>query len=175
MESNPHDDRPPVEPLEDGCRLGFPADLLPTVTEEEFRSLQIEPLPAFRQPSSDETLVNKPLIVYTRPSSQTLRTGMFDFGIDVVATPRDYTWDFGDGSEPLRTSSAGAPYPSFDLTHLYAAPLTATVRLTTTWTGTFRVDEDPDGVWTDIDGTAVTTTTLAPFDVVELRSRLVTD
>ena len=72
-----------------------PADLLPTVTEEEFRSLQIEPLPAFRQPSSDETLVNKPLIVYTRPSSQTLRTGMFDFGIDVVATPRDYTWDFG--------------------------------------------------------------------------------
>lgn len=151
-----------------------PADLLPVITQEEFRRLLIEPLPAFRQPSSQEVLVNKPLIVYTEPASQTFRTSVFDFGIDVVATPREYTWDFGDASEPLHTASAGAPYPEFDITHTYARPLTATVTLTTTWTGRYRVD-DPHGAWSDVNGTAVTTTTLDPFEVIELRSRLTGD
>lgn len=152
-----------------------PADLLPTITEEEFRRLRITPPTAHRQPALGDVLVNKPLIVYTDPSEQEFRTAVFDFGIDVVATPLEHSWSFGDGSEPLRTRSAGAPYPSFELTHLYASPLTATVTLTTTWKGRYRVDQDVEGRWTTIDGTAITTTSIEPFEVVELRSRLVDD
>jgi len=149
-----------------------PADLLPTLTEEQFRELTIVSPPAHRQPASEETLVNKDLIVYTEQAEQRFRTTLFDFAIDVVATPTSYAWDFGDGSDPLVTASPGAPYPSFELTHRYRDPQTASVTLTTTWSGRFRVD-DPHGTWQDVEGTAVTTTTTDEFQVVELRSRLV--
>lgn len=149
-----------------------PDDLLPPFTERDFRQFTIEPPEAHRQPATGDVLVNKALIVYTEDVERTFRTDLFGFGIDVVATPLEYTWDFGDGGA-LTTTSPGAPYPSFELTHDYAEAMTATVTLTTTWEGRYRVDEDPDGEWRDIDGTAVTTTTLDPFDVVELRTRLV--
>ncbi|ASR56041.1 hypothetical protein [Cellulomonas sp. PSBB021] len=45
--------------------------------------------------------------------------------------------------------------------------------VTTVWEGRYRVDEDPDHEWRTIDGTALTTTTLDPFEVTELRSHLV--
>lgn len=149
-----------------------PDDLLPQFTEQDFRSLTIASPEAHRQPATGDVLVNKPLIVYTEPDvERRFRTSLFGYGIDVVATPLEYTWDFGDGTE-LTTTSPGAPYPSFELTHDYRAPGAATVTLTTTWEGQYRVDEDPDGEWRDIDGTAVTTVALDPFEVVELRTRL---
>lgn len=148
-----------------------PDDLLPPFPQVEFRRLTIAPLEAHRQPSRSEVLVNKPLIVFTDPVQRVFRTDLFGFAVDVEATPVAYTWDFGDGST-LDTRSTGSPYPSQDLTHTYRSVTTATVSLTTTWTGRYRVDEDPDREWREIDGTAVTTTTLDPFDVIELRSRL---
>ncbi|UJP39474.1 hypothetical protein F1D97_14255 [Cellulomonas palmilytica] len=131
-----------------------PGDLLPGITAEDFRELTIVSPPAHRQPTSDETLVNKDLIVYTEQAEQRFRTTIFDFAIDVVATPTSYSWDFGDGSEPLVTTSPGAPYPSFELTHRFHDPLTTSVTLTTTWSSRFRVD-DPYGTWQDVEGTAV--------------------
>ena len=149
-----------------------PDELLPPFTEADFRRLTIEPSPAHRQPASGTTLVNKPLIVYTERTEREFRTTLYGFAIDVVARPVEYVWDFGDGTT-LNTTSVGAPYPSFELTHTYAQAQSATVALTTIWSGTYRVDEDPDGEWRAIRGTGETTTTLAPFDVVELRSHLV--
>lgn len=152
-----------------------PDDLLPPFTEADFRSLTIVSPDAHRQPATGDVLVNKPLIVYTEPDvERRFRTSLFGYGIDVVATPLEYTWAFGDGTE-LTTTSPGAPYPSFELTHDYRAPGAATVTLTTTWEGQYRVDEDPDGEWRDINGTAVTTVALDPFEVVELRTRLTDD
>lgn len=152
-----------------------PDDLLPPFSERDFRSLTIASPEAHRQPATGDVLVNKPLIVYTEPDvERRFRTSLFGYGIDVVATPLEYTWDFGDGTE-LTTTSPGAPYPSFELTHDYRAPGAATVTLTTTWEGQYRVDEDPDGEWRDIDGTAVTAVALDPFEVVELRTRLTDD
>lgn len=148
-----------------------PADLLPTLTQEELRRLRIDPAPAHRQPNAPQTLVNKDLIVYTERAEQRFRTTIFDYAIDVVVTPATYSWDFGDGTEPLVTASPGAPYPSFELTHRYAEPLTASVTLTTTWTARFRVD-DPHGEWQDVEGTAVTTMRTDEFEVIELRSHL---
>ena len=149
-----------------------PDDLLPTFNATDLRRLQIEPLKAHRQPSGEEALVNKPLIVYTDPEHRTFRTDLFGFGIDVDVFPVAYTWDFGDGAV-LATADPGAPYPSFDVAHTYTQELTATISLTTTWEGRYRVDDDPDHEWRDIAGTAQTTTPFAPFDVIELRSTLV--
>lgn len=150
-----------------------PVDLLPPFSEVDFRRLPIEPLTAHRQPSGDQVLVNKPLIVYADSEHRTFRTDLFGFGIDVDVYPVEYTWDFGDG-ETLTTVDPGSPYPSFDVTHTYAAEFTgARIALTTTWKGKYRVGEDPKRRWLDIEGTAFTMTTFDPFDVVELRSRLV--
>lgn len=148
-----------------------PEDLLPPFPQADFRRLTIAPLAAHRQPARDEVLVNKPLIVYADAEHRTFRTSLFTYGIDVDVYPVEYAWDFGDG-ETLTTTSPGNPYPSFDVAHTYREATSATVVLTTTWKGTYRVDEDPDGEWRDISGTATTTTTLDPFDVIELRSRL---
>ena len=103
---------------------------------------------------------------------RTFRTSLFDYGIDVVTSPVEYTWDFGDG-QTLTTTSPGGPYPNRDVEHVYEDVGTFTVTLTTVWEGRYRVDEDPDHEWRTIDGTALTTTTLDPFEVTELRSHLV--
>ncbi|ASR55577.1 hypothetical protein [Cellulomonas sp. PSBB021] len=149
-----------------------PDDLLPQFSQEDLRRLTIEPLTAHRQPSGEEALVNKPLIVYADAEHRTFRTDLFGFGIDVDVYPVEYTWDFGDG-QTLTTVDPGSPYPSFDVAHTYSQELTATVTLTTAWEGKYRVDEDPDHEWRDIQGTAHTTTPFEPFDVIELRSTLV--
>jgi len=48
---------------------------------------------------------------------------------------------------------------------------TDTITATTEWSGKFRVDGDTQ--WHDILGTAETTASSPPFDIVERRSRLV--
>jgi hypothetical protein len=55
----------------------------------------------------------------------------------ITIAASSYSWDWGDGSEPLDTDSPGGPYPDGDVTHAYHqnGPVTATV--TTTWTGTY--------------------------------------
>ncbi len=151
-----------------------PEDLLPRMTEEEFRRLSIAPAPAHMQPTGGEVLVNKPTIVFTEGGVQTFRTDLLGYGIDVEATPLTFTWDFGDGARPLVTAELGRPYPDFDLARTYTTPTRTHITLTATWTGRYRVDIDPLHKWRDIDGTAFTTASTPDFEVVELRSRLVT-
>lgn len=148
-------------------------DLLPRMTQEDFRRLSITPAPAHMQPEGGEVLVNKPTIVFTEASVQTFRTDLLGYGVDVEATPRSFAWDFGDGSRPLVTAQVGQPYPSFDLARTYLAPTHTRITMTATWTGRYRVDIDPLHKWREIDGTAFTTSSTPDFDVVELRSRLV--
>ena len=156
-------------------RIGWacPDDLLPPFEQAELRRLKIEPTATHRQPGVGGTvLVNKGIIGWVEPDERTFRTSLFDYGIDVVTWPVEYTWDFGDG-HTLTTTSPGGPYPNRDVEHVYEQTGTFTVTLTTVWKGKYRVDEDEDHEWRDIDGTALTTTTLAPFEVTELRGRLV--
>lgn len=150
-----------------------PEDLLPRMTQEDFRRLSITSAPAHMQPEGGEVLVNKPTIVFTEAGVQTFRTDLLGYGVDVEATPRSFAWDFGDGSRPLVTAEVGRPYPSFDLARTYLAPTRTRITLTATWTGRYRVDIDPLHKWREIDGTAFTTSSTPDFDVVELRSRLV--
>ena len=72
----------------------------------------------------------------------------------------------------LTTTSPGHAYPDHDVAHPYTRLGTYTITLTTTYTGRYRLAGDPD--WTDVDGTATTTTSAPAITIVEARTRLVT-
>ena len=150
---------------------GCPADLLPIFTAEDFRRLPLAPPVLHLQPDRGWVLVNKETIVSTERTEQTLRTELLGRGIDVVATPDTFTYDFGDGSRDLVTDSAGHPYPDHDTFHVYEDLGSVQITLTTTWKARYRVDGTTQ--WRDVVGTAETSATSAPFTVEERRSRLV--
>lgn len=152
---------------------GCPEDVIPPLTADDFRRLPL-PAPALSvQPARDWVLVNKDTIVYTDPTVVLLHTDLLGYPMDVQATPTSFTYDFGDGSAPLTTTSPGAPWPHQDTTHVYATTGTRTITLTTTWSGRYRITGTT--TWHDVDGTATTTATSTPFDVQERHSHLVAD
>ncbi len=150
-----------------------PEDLIPRMTQEDFRRMTIPAAPARMQPDSGPVLVNKKTIVYTETGVQTLRTDLLGYGVDIEATPVSYAWDFADGQPPVVTTSQGHPFPDHDVFSTYFRPGTARITLTTTWTGRYRVDIDPLHKWREIDGHAFTTSATPDFEIVELRGRLV--
>ena len=163
----------PTSPWGGWTRLdpgGCSTDLLPTLTEADFRLLPI-PAPALTlQPDRGWVLVNIETIVTTNPDPITLRTDLLGHAITVQATPTTWTYDFGDG-HTLTTTSPGHPYPHHDVFHEYEQPGTATITLTATWTGRYLIDGTT--TWRDINGTATTTTTSTPITIEERTSHLV--
>ena len=150
---------------------GCPEDVVPPMTAEDFRRLPL-PAPALTvQPARGWVLVNKDTIVYTDPAVVHLTTDLLGYPMEVEATPSRFTYDFGDGSAPLSTTSPGAPWPHQDTAHVYRQLGTRAITLTTTWSGRYRVVGTT--VWHDVNGTATTTATSAPFEVQELRAYLV--
>ncbi len=149
---------------------GCGVDLLPELTAADFRLLPIPAPTLTLQPDRGWVLINIATIVTTNPDPITLRTDLLGHGITVEATPTSWTYDFGDG-HTLTTRSPGHPYPHHDVFHEYEQPGTATITLTATWTGRYLIDGTT--TWRDINGTATTTTTSAPFTIEERTSRLV--
>jgi len=137
----------------------------------EFQRLPLTPSPLSVQPPSGWTLVNVDTIVFTDDDDQLLATTVLGVGVTIRATPVRYTWDFGDGSDPLITTDPGHAWPEYTLAHRYQAEATHTIRLTTTWTGQFQVAGTT--TWEPVDGTATTTTTSDPLTVYEARAHLV--
>ncbi|QWC18007.1 hypothetical protein KKR89_16475 [Cellulomonas dongxiuzhuiae] len=162
----------PWGPWDDIDAGGCGVDLLPVLTEADFRLLPL-PAPTFTlQPDRGWVLINIETIVSTDPTPVTLRTELLGYGITVEATPTRWTYDFGDG-HTLTTRSPGHPYPNHDVFHEYENPGTTTITLNAEWTGRYQIDGSP--IWRDINGTANTTTTSPPFTVEERTSRLVAD
>ncbi|NTW40727.1 MAG: hypothetical protein HGA44_12720, partial [Cellulomonadaceae bacterium] len=116
---------------------GCPEDPATTtiLTAEEFRRLPLAPSTPQYQPADGRGLVNVDLIVYTDPTPQTLTTTVLGTPVTVLATPTQWSWDFGDGTEPLTTTDAGAPYPHHTVARPYTQPGPYQVQGTTTWTG----------------------------------------
>lgn len=149
-----------------------PEHLLPPVGIEDLRVLRI-PAPEVGVQPSGEMLVNKASILFASDDAQTFDTMISGFEVEIVAEPVRWDWEFDDG-ETLTTDTPGEPYPSFDITHTFLAPIEdSTVRLTASWRGRYRVAADPLRKWRDINGTATTQSISDPFDVIELRTRLV--
>ena len=164
----------PTEPWQQPTlALGWscPQDALPVFTITDFRRLPITPSVLTIQPPRDEVFVNMPTIVYTDPAVQTFTTTLLGFPVEVDATPTRFTWDFGDGSEPIVTTSPGHPYPDHDVAYPYPYEGTYTITLTTEFTGRYRLAGAT--TWLPVVGTATTTTTSPPITAVEHRTHLV--
>ena len=134
---------------------------------EVFRYFQTLPLPQLptRQQPPGNALVGLPVIFFTDgPTTQTFTLDIRGFTVDIVATATGFTWRTGDGTE-LTTTDPGAPYPDHTISHDYASG-TYTASLTTTWSGSFSVD---DGLALPVPGT--TTTDGPPTTVTVLQAR----
>lgn len=149
-----------------------PWDGLPPLSQEEFRRLPIAPSPITIQPDRVDVFVNLPTIVYTDPTTQTFTTTLLGTLIDVEATPARFTWDFGDGSDPIVTTSPGHPYPDHDVAYPYPREGTFTITLTTEFTGRYRITGTT--TWRPVTGTATTTTTAGPLTPEEHHAHLTT-
>lgn len=148
-----------------------PQDQLPTLTLEAFRRLPLAPPPLTIQPDRPEVLVNIATITMAEATTQHFTTDLLGYPIEVEATPSAFVWDYGDGSEPLRTTSPGHPWPDHDVSHDYRAPGAYTITLTTEFSGRYRLVGST--TWLDVTGVATTTTTAPPITAVERESRLV--
>ncbi|MCF4120400.1 PKD domain-containing protein [Antribacter sp. KLBMP9083] len=152
------------------CRA--PADLSAEAARA-WGALQIAPPGINVQPPDGWTLVNIDTITYTQGGAQEFDVVLLGTPVTIRAVPTEFTWDYGDGTPALVTIDPGAPYPRHTISHAYAAPGSATVSLTTSWRGQFRVAGET--TWTDVPGTAVTQSSSGPIEVHEARTRLVED
>ena len=63
-------------------------------------------------------------------------TSILGIGVQVNLVPA-FTWDFGDGSASITTSTPGGPYPNQTVTHTYKKSGYYTANLTISWAGTW--------------------------------------
>jgi hypothetical protein len=158
----------PWEMVDDGCLTIADINL---AIAEEFRRLPLTPSTLSIQPPSGWTLVNAETIAYADGTTQTLATAVLGLNATIRATPKTFTWTFGDGSASVTTTHAGAPWPDHTISHRYSAEGTHSIGLTTAWGGLYQLEGSSE--WIPIDGVATTTSTSPPLTVYEARSRLV--
>ena len=147
-----------------------PEDLF-ALTIDDFKRLPLDKPALTVQPDRGWVLVNKETIVYTEDVTQKLDTAVLGQKIEVEAEPASWTWSWGDRSKSLTTKKAGKPYPHQQLWHVYEKLGTAQVTVAATWEGRWRLAGHT--TWHDVIGTAETTAASDPFEIRELRSRLV--
>lgn len=83
-----------------------------------------------------------------------------------------YAWSFGDGTPPLKTASAGGPWPDGDVRHAYPDPGTYSVRVTASYHGEYSVDGGP---WVPIDAPVPVTSPPVTLTVATAHNRLIPD
>ena len=146
---------------------------IPAAAARAFQEMQIAPSEINVQPPDGWTLVNIETIAFTDTTPRTMSTSLFGIPVEIRAVPSNYSWDFGDGSAPLVTTHPGAPYPAHTIAHAYAKQGVATISLTTTWHGQFRLAGEP--TWHDVAGEGTTVSSSDSLEIVEARARLVED
>jgi hypothetical protein len=163
----------PWSPWENVLLWTCPQQAMPELTVTDFRRLPLAPSVLNIQPARPQVLVNMPTIVYTEPTTQTFTTTLLGFPVEVEATPTSFTWDFGDDTDPITTTSPGHPYPDHDIAQPYTHPGTYTITLTTTYAGRYRMAGTTG--WLAVAGTATTTTLSGPIEAIEAPTHLVAD
>ncbi|WP_141858107.1 PKD domain-containing protein [Kribbella jejuensis] len=103
-------------------------------------------------------------VVYTDDSKVSRTTvTLLGFPVVVEATPISYTWDFGDGSPTLTTSTPGKAYPHAEITHKYKKREGVGITVTTNYAARFNV---ADTGWQYIEGTVLIT---GPATLLQVR------
>ena len=134
-----------------GCSTPSPGDggvVVPVVSQEDFRSLGVQPLVAHLGPPGDWIPVGVDMVVWAESRVQEFDVEMLGQAVRVRATPVKYRWDFGDGTV-LTTVFPGRSYPNKDVSMRYAFQGWYEVSLVTVFSGEFSVN---GGVWQPIDG-----------------------
>ena len=146
--------------------------LTPGRVAEAFRRVPLPPARLVVQPPGGKTLVNFDTIFSTgaQPFERTVRL----LGHEVVLRirPSSFSWHFGDGSEPMRTSEPGRTYQrglpmDSYITHQYEhASVTVHPRVDTTYSAEYSVDGQP---FQPVIGTVTIDGVPATLRVVEAR------
>src|SRR4051794_27485375 len=114
----------------------------PGLVLNALRQIGLPSLRAHTQPK-DKTLVIFATIFYTEPQTFARTLTLLGQQVPVEATPSSFAWHYGDGAGST-TSSAGAPYPSKDITHDYVhAHVTVAPSVDVTYSARFRVGNGP--------------------------------
>ncbi|MHA7291475.1 PKD domain-containing protein [Arthrobacter sp. MDT3-24] len=128
-----------------------PEDLLPRIAAQilrQFESLPISAGTVVAQPSPN-TLRGAETNFYADASEQQFDVTMLGQQVHVVATPVQYTWNYGDGTVFGPQPSMGGPLPqdrwgeTTRTSHVYANTGDFQVVLTTSFRGTYSVNNGP--------------------------------
>lgn len=130
------------------------------------------------QPPGGRTLIRMPVFVEASfPGSgygvgQAHAVTLLGRSVQIRVSSVWYIWDFGDGTPPLRSSSAGGPWPEGDVQHTYAQPGEYLIRLSAVYGGEFAVD---GGRWTPVASTVTIPAPPTRLEVVTTRTYLLPD
>lgn len=145
------------------------ADLLAAI-EREWTQLRPAPSTIELQPNTGWVIANVPTVAMAEDAPRLHATTLLGAGVEIRATPSGYVWNWGDGAQ-TSTTDPGRPHPHATLTHTYPhASGNATVGLTTTWTGEYRVNGGP---WIDFSSTISSDADPVVLTVHDPRSGLV--
>ncbi|GAA4778597.1 hypothetical protein GCM10025784_28330 [Citricoccus nitrophenolicus] len=148
---------------------------MPVVTLEDFRRLDISPS-QIESDSGGFGLIRANTNFYATEESQTLNTTMLGQGVAIQAVPVRWTWDYGDGSEPLSNPYPGGPQREFNQEtttgHAYQDTGEFPVSLTTSYRGQFSVNGGP---WIAIPGVAEVPSEPVSADIWRSKSKNVAE
>ena len=128
-----------------------PEDLLPRIAadiQKQFQNLPVNAGAVVAQPSP-HTLRGAETNFYAEAAEQQFDITMFGQKVHVVATPVQYTWNYGDGTVFGPQPSMGGPLPQdrwgekTRTSHAYASTGDFQVVLTTSFQGTYSVNSGP--------------------------------
>ncbi len=145
--------------------------LTPGMVLRAFRALDWPAPELSVQPPDGETLVNFDTNFFTTLTDPEVRTvTLVGIQVEIEATPGDYHWHFGDGTDET-TSSPGSAYPDLEVTHSYARKGEVSASVDVTYTGRYRIGGS--GAWADIPGTLTVPGPAVGLSVLEAKPKLV--
>ncbi|MFF1831908.1 hypothetical protein [Paenarthrobacter sp. NPDC058040] len=158
-----------------------PADVLADIAARiltDFRQLPVNPGTLQAQPFPN-TLIGGPTNFYATTTNQAFDLTILGQHVHLTATPTTYTYTFGDGTTLGPTPAAGYSLPQTGwlttetrTSHNYTTTGNYPVNLTTTFTGTYSVNNGPP---LPINGTLNLTTPPKTIKVWKTETALVTD
>ena len=155
--------------------IGAPAEITQRVTpgrvRTAFQRLTWPQAELTIQPTGGETLVNLDTIFHTtNPGPITQNITLLGQHIQIEATPTTWTWHWNTTGPTRTTNHPGAPYPRHTITHQYTTTGTTQPSVDVTYTGRYRVNNNP---WQDIPGTHTVNGTPQTLTIHQARPHLV--